>query len=166
MASERSHLFFHNWCPLSMDRQRDNGWAMELSVYTNSHLASWCCDLAKRHSFNGTVSSTIWLNWYQNGRTNLDLLEQEIVSGSGISWAICISAPRSRHITTPASHRSVFLQTRCHSHRATNSNKALKDKALVTSWWTNLIAVSLCISIQRELKSFESVFIICPIAIA
>jgi len=30
------------------------------------------------------------------------------VSGSGISWAICKSAPRSRQITTPAPHRSVF----------------------------------------------------------
>jgi len=30
------------------------------------------------------------------------------VSGSGISWAICKSAPRSRQITTPASYHSVF----------------------------------------------------------
>jgi len=30
------------------------------------------------------------------------------VSGSGISWAICKSAPRSRQITTPAPHHSVF----------------------------------------------------------
>jgi len=29
----------------------------------------------------------------QEGKTNLDLLEQEIVSGSDISWAICKSAP-------------------------------------------------------------------------
>jgi len=35
-------------------------------------------------------------------------LEQETVSGSGISWAICESAPRLRQITTPASHHSVF----------------------------------------------------------
>jgi len=33
---------------------------------------------------------------YQKGKTSLDLLEQEIVSGSGISWAICKSAPHSR----------------------------------------------------------------------
>jgi len=26
---------------------------------------------------------------HQEGKTNLDLLEQEIVSGSGICWAIC-----------------------------------------------------------------------------
>ena len=31
--------------------------------------------------------------YQQEGKTNLDLLEQEIVSGSGISWAICKSAP-------------------------------------------------------------------------
>jgi len=35
------------------------------------------------------------------------LLEQETVSGSGISWAVCKSAPRSRQITTPAPHHSV-----------------------------------------------------------
>jgi len=41
------------------------------------------------------------------------LLKQETVSGSGISWAICKSAPRStrsRQITTPAPHRSVFYR--------------------------------------------------------
>jgi len=32
----------------------------------------------------------------QEGKTNLDLLKQEIVSGSCISWVICKSAPRSR----------------------------------------------------------------------
>jgi len=36
------------------------------------------------------------------------LLEQETVSGSVISWAICKSAPRSRQITMPVSHHSVF----------------------------------------------------------
>ena len=36
------------------------------------------------------------------------LLKQETVSGSGISWAICKSAPCSRQITTPAPHHSVF----------------------------------------------------------
>ena len=38
------------------------------------------------------------------------LLKQETVSGSGISWAICKSAPHSRHITTPTPHRSVFYR--------------------------------------------------------
>ena len=38
------------------------------------------------------------------------LLKQETVSGSGIRWAICKSAPRSRQITMPAPHHSVFYR--------------------------------------------------------
>ena len=38
------------------------------------------------------------------------LLKQETVSGSGISWAICKSAPHSRQIATPAPHHSVFYR--------------------------------------------------------
>jgi len=38
------------------------------------------------------------------------LLKQETVSGSGICWAVCKSAPHSRQITTPAPHRSVFYR--------------------------------------------------------
>ena len=53
------------------------------------------------------------------------LLKQETVSGSGISWAICKSAPRSRHnhASTPPLN---FLQARCPSCCPTNSIKALK----------------------------------------
>jgi len=40
------------------------------------------------------------------------LLKQEAVSGSGISWAICKSASRSRQITTPAPHHSSFFTGR------------------------------------------------------
>jgi len=45
----------------------------------------------------------------QEGNINLDLLEQEIVSGSGICWAICKSATSSQ-ITMPTSHHSVFYR--------------------------------------------------------
>ena len=38
------------------------------------------------------------------------LLKQETVSGSGISSAICKSAPRSRQITMPACHHSVYYR--------------------------------------------------------
>ena len=36
------------------------------------------------------------------------LLKQETVSGSGISWAVCKSAPCSRQINMPTPHHSVF----------------------------------------------------------
>jgi len=47
------------------------------------------------------MSGTTRVSRYQKGKTrkiktNLDLLEQEIVSGSGICWAICKSAPLPR----------------------------------------------------------------------
>jgi len=61
--------------------------------------------------FNGLFSRTTWVSRYQKGKTNQDLLEQETVSGSGISWAICKSAPRSRQATTPTPHHS-FLTGR------------------------------------------------------
>ena len=69
------------------------------------------------------------------------LLKQETVSGDGISWAICKSAPCSRQITTPAPHHSVFLQAGCPSCRPTNSVKALKaiintNSKLNGSWVT------------------------------
>jgi len=60
------------------------------------------------HQFNGPFSGTTQVSRYQKGKTNLDFTEQETVSGSGISWAIYKSAPRSRQITTPAPHHSVF----------------------------------------------------------
>ena len=37
------------------------------------------------------------------------LLKQETLSGSGISWAICKSASRSRQITMPVPHHSSFF---------------------------------------------------------
>ena len=52
------------------------------------------------------------------------------MSDSGISWATCKSAPHSRQTTTPAPHRSVFLQAGCPSCRPINSVKALKAEAL------------------------------------
>jgi len=62
----------------------------------------------------------------RKGKTNLDLLEQEMLSGSGICWAICKSAPHPRQ---PRQHPTTqFLQAGCPSCRPTNSVKALKEK--------------------------------------
>jgi len=51
------------------------------------------------HTFNGPFSRTTRMSQYQKGKTNLGFTEA--VSGSGISWAICKSASRSRQITVP-----------------------------------------------------------------
>ena len=60
------------------------------------------------------MSGTTRVSRYQKGKTrkvkaNLDLLEQETVSGSGVCWAICKSAPHPRqprqHPTTQFFYR-------------------------------------------------------------
>ena len=67
----------------------------ELNIHTYTHLT------ALRPGLPGWAGTRkikpIWI-----------LLKQETVSGSGISWALCKSAPRSRQINKPAPHRSVF----------------------------------------------------------
>jgi len=62
------------------------------------------------------------------GKTNIwILLRQETVSGSGISWAVCKYAPRSKQITMSSHHWS-FLQVRCpscHRKKQCQSNEGL-----------------------------------------
>jgi len=58
----------------------------------------------QQHSFNGFLSGITWVSRYQKGKTSLDLLEQETVSGSGISWALYRPAAHPRQITMPAPH--------------------------------------------------------------
>jgi len=62
------------------------------------------------HPFIGPLSGTIRVSWYQKVKPVWILLKQETMSGSGISWAICKSARRSRQITKPAPHHSVFYR--------------------------------------------------------
>ena len=63
------------------------------------------------HPFNGPFSRTTQVSRYQKGKTNLDFTEaRDSVCGSGISWNICKSAPRSRQITMPTPHHSVFYR--------------------------------------------------------
>ena len=64
------------------------------------------------HSFNGPFSGTSRVSRYQKGKPIWILLKQETVNGTGISWAICKSASRSRQITTPVLHHSKFFTGR------------------------------------------------------
>ena len=69
--------------------------------------------LAKIHTHTRLTALCPGLPWWAGTRKANPiwiLLKQETVSGSGISWAICKSAPRSRQITMPTPHHSVFYQ--------------------------------------------------------
>jgi len=74
-------------------------------------------------TFNGPFFRTTKVSRYQKGKTNLDFTEAR---DSGISWAICKSAPRYRQTTMPAPPPLSFLQAGCPSCCPTNSVKALK----------------------------------------
>jgi len=65
-------------------------------------------------------------------KPNWILLKQETVSGSGISWAKCKSAPRSRQITTPAPHHSVFYRPDALPAAQPTASKHWRHKALIT----------------------------------
>jgi len=87
------------------------------------------------------LSGSTQVSQYQKGKTktNLDFMEQETVSGSGISWAICKSAPNLRQTTMPAPHQSIFY--RCPSCRQTNSVKALKAMCMHACVWIGITIV-------------------------
>ena len=89
------------------------------NAHTHTRLTALCSGLPRWASTRKV--KPIWI-----------LLKDETVSGSGISWATCQSARRSRQITMPAPHHSVFLQAGCPSCRQTNGVKALK--ALISKW--------------------------------
>ena len=65
------------------------------------------------HHTQPLTALCLGLPWWASTRkvkTIWILQKQETVSGSGISWVICKSAPRSRQITMPAPHHSVFYR--------------------------------------------------------
>ena len=83
-----------------------------------------CWYMTHTHLFNSPLS-----RWASTRKVKpvWILLKQKTVSGSGISWAMCKSAPRSRQIAIPGPQHSVFLQAGCPSCHPTNSIKALKS---------------------------------------
>ena len=86
--------------------------ATSLKTLTHVCHVNVCTRHTHTHArpFNGPFSGTTQVSRYQKSKTNLDFTEQETVSGSGISWAICKFAPHSRQIAMPAPHHSVFYR--------------------------------------------------------
>jgi len=78
-------------------------WKWDKTKYQNIQKYTYTCLTTLCPGLPGWVGTRmvkpIWI-----------LLKQATVSGSGISWAICKSAPRSRQITMPAPHYSVFYR--------------------------------------------------------
>jgi len=83
-----------------------------------ANISEWCCTVAMwgercwihTHPFNGPFPGLPRWAGTRKVKPIWNLPKQETVSGSGISWAICKSAPHSRQTTTPAPHHSVFYR--------------------------------------------------------
>ena len=83
------------------------------SLSMDSYLCTTCCYL--NHMFTYTHTRLTALcpglpRWAGTRKVKpmWILLKQQTVSGSGISWAICKSAPRSSQETMPVPHHSVY----------------------------------------------------------
>jgi len=86
---QRAHFHYDTVCNIHV---KENNYRQ---THTHTHLTALCPGLP---GWAGTRKVTpIWI-----------LLKQETVSGSDSSWVVCKFAPRSRQITTPAPHHSVF----------------------------------------------------------
>ena len=89
-------------------KKRKKRFSVSSSVQWGGQCTKTC--IHHTHPFNGPFSGTTRVSRYQKGKTNLDFTEARDNECSGISWAICKSAPCSRQTTTPAPHHSVFYR--------------------------------------------------------
>jgi len=78
------------------------------------------------HTFNGPFPGLPGSAGTRKVKPIWILLKQQTVSGSGISWAVCKSAYRSREIATPAPHHSVFYRPDALPAAQPTASKALK----------------------------------------
>jgi len=117
---------------------RSNGYHLSISSYTQrkvQNMDKWILRLTHKHTrltalcpglpgWAGTRKvKPIWI-----------LLKQETASGSGISWDICKSAPRSRQMTTTAPHRSVFYRPDAIPAAQPTASKHWRPKWTGYSW--------------------------------
>ena len=87
---------------------RDDQTKADVELVCIHHVSPTTTKKQTTHPFNGPCPGLPGSAGTRKVQPIWILLKQETVSGSGISWAICKSAPRSRQITTPAPHHSVF----------------------------------------------------------
>jgi len=101
------------WQRTGLQQRRSYCFRLHTHTYIHTHVTALCLGI---HGWAGTRKvKPIWI-----------LLEQETVSGSGISCChmqVCISFQRDNHASNPPLS---FLQAGCPSCHPTNSVKALK----------------------------------------
>jgi len=94
--------------------------------YASRNLVNWCITVGKQtHLFNGPLSGTTQVSWYQKGKDNLDFTKAR---DSEWQWhqlghmQACTSLQTDNHASTPPRFFTGWMPF-CHP---TNSVKALK----------------------------------------
>jgi len=161
MANKRSVLLpCCIYCQLSTFVQKFVESSSNTHAHTHTHTtilrSSWI------------LSRTTQVSRHQKGKTNLDLLEQEIVSGSGISWAIWKSAPWHSHINhasiSPLSffYRSDALSaaqpTESKHWRLESSSKLFRNCVV---WMFLLESSVLCMFVEKFVNSSIVCALVC-----
>ena len=78
------------------------------------------------------------------------LLKQETVSGSGISWAICKSAPCSRQITMPAPHHSLFYRPDALPVAQPAASKHWRPASPTVRWYRKFLLTNISVIIRSR----------------
>jgi len=150
-GSKRTPENYEWWLTVLLVTAVVNDW--QLHPLLVSSLCSIHCTHTHTHPFNDFFLGLPRWAGTRKAKPIWILLKQETVSGSGISWAIYKSACRSRQITMPAPHHSVFLQAGCPSCHPTNSVSTLKESlcslidiiygcdVLVGTWWERMLYI-------------------------
>jgi len=144
-TSIRSAVLIELWPVTDTDtcdrHKQTEGYRVTQHTHTHTHT----------HLFNSTLSGTTQVSRTRKVKPIWILLEQEKVSGSGISWAICKSAPRSRQITMPAPHYSFFKgrmpflppNQQCQALKAHSVTQVKMINVLIGNYTTDLYAMKI-----------------------
>jgi len=121
-AWSETELYLVDCWPLQQTCRRELEWRWTAGLW---HCRCWV-DVSYKHTSNINAIVNFLNNTHTHTRLTASfpglpgwagtrkvkpiwvLLKQETVSGSGISWTICKSSPRSRQITTPAPTAQFF----------------------------------------------------------
>jgi len=71
--------------------QNNTGNSDDIKAINKNQYIHHICNTHARtyaHTTSWILSGTTWVRWHQKGKTNRNLLQQEIVNSSGISWAM------------------------------------------------------------------------------
>jgi len=143
--------------------QYNLAWIVQINFQQtrNSQIITTFCRIYMLHThthtypFNGPFSGLPGWAGTRKVKAIWISLKQDTVSGSGISWAICKSASRSRQITMPLPHHSVFYRPDALPATQPTASKHWRHCGIYMLWVANSITCYCC-SLQGNIHTLYS----------